>query len=1204
MKNCIQLAEKGKYFWIEIGSKDSLTVITPEKDFFGPFLSQGQSLVERVASQEFIAKLANCANGFTYNELGSVFFENNFFKFKLTNFDFKDLLERIYNFTHKYCFLIISCTSGNPCPKEYNRQVWESLAFKTGFFKHPGYYDYLNILDIVQPDEKVLFLPLEKISSSTVSQFGVDFLTKEQMLHMDMLRFSGRRSDAHCIRYVRASKFIRKNDRVLDLACGYGYGSYLVYQNSKARTVLGMDLSQACIRYASELYKGENLSYKVGNAQCLESIKDESIDFILSFETIEHLPSPNLYLKELFRVLSPGGRLFISAPNQWVNEFGVDPNPDHLHVYSWAKLKNELTGEGFIIEKTFNQTAGGALKCPDAMPLFEEIPVEGEEPETSEWICILAMKSPILGRGKRANDRWDLPISDDFNLLAFNRDYSNPFLVSSLVTRGERLSNDKELIKLQKEILSCEEGKNPVDYGSALCGLIYSLLRSKDIGIEPDQLRIKAEKFLKLNDANPHVLRWKISVSYAFGLLCYSFKQYSNALSFWEFTLNQDPARFSPLLTTKILDASLGIALIKMASDPSASLLVLESSLQKSEVLIKSDWLNVSGKTNCPIALGYGEMGEVLDKTSRNAYLLDALKKYPDRPIVIQEQCQGFFERNLFQLKNEIQQLERTNGKLIGEIKKLSDRNIELANECQGLYRKNVELANECQSLSADYSKLKNNNYGKAINSAGQSDLIEENEILKKQINDLHDLFYDLVEEEQQRLEKYSRTNSAKIAKFLFVLKNFKSAGYPSRISVLTAALRSLFFEKAPLAPSFGFYAQSCEFLKAKLNVFDTFYNDERRLGHFDIILQVDNFLTGGLENVVLQQANYFKSQGKKVLILVLKNKGEAFDRAQKEGLEIMQHAYSDSFYRNLLVSSKPRCVLSHCSFSGAKIADSNNIPFVQVVHNLYIWTRTYPEIKKEIINSIPFTTAAIGVSKRVSEFFTEEYGMPRTRSLTILNGVDLGKFNFSRGKRISRRNSLQLSDSDFVLLVSASISYQKNYISLIRAFSLATRSCSNLRLLIVGKVYDKSLFRKIEELIIKENIKDKVSYLGNVENIQEYYFAADALIQASFYEGCSLSVLEALASSLPVISSEIAVTEEMKKFGKVISVESPVPLESLVMGSLEKRYPHFEHNLSRAIVQFASEPQAKREPTSFERMKGISKEYCFSKYLSFIDAL
>lgn len=133
-----------------------------------------------MSSQKYVARLANCANGFVFNELGTVFFENNFFKLNFSSLDFEDLLEKIYKFTYKYCFLIISCTSGSPCPTEYNRQVWESLAFKTGFIKHPGYYEYLSILDIVQPDEKVLFLPLEKISPDTVSQFGVDFLKKNR----------------------------------------------------------------------------------------------------------------------------------------------------------------------------------------------------------------------------------------------------------------------------------------------------------------------------------------------------------------------------------------------------------------------------------------------------------------------------------------------------------------------------------------------------------------------------------------------------------------------------------------------------------------------------------------------------------------------------------------------------------------------------------------------------------------------------------------------------------------------------------------------------------------------------------------------------------------------------------------------------------------------------------------------------------------
>lgn len=66
-------------------------------------------------------------------------------------------------------------------------------------------------------------------------------------------------------------------------------------------------------------------------------IVDASFDIIISFETLEHVENPESVLNEFYRLLSPGGRLITSVPNDWSDESGEDPNPFHFHVY---KLKN------------------------------------------------------------------------------------------------------------------------------------------------------------------------------------------------------------------------------------------------------------------------------------------------------------------------------------------------------------------------------------------------------------------------------------------------------------------------------------------------------------------------------------------------------------------------------------------------------------------------------------------------------------------------------------------------------------------------------------------------------------------------------------------------------------------------------------------------------------------------------------------------
>ena len=89
----------------------------------------------------------------------------------------------------------------------------------------------------------------------------------------------------HLHRYNIISDLV-KDKIVLDIACGTGYGSHILSQNAKY--VYGVDISKETIDYCNENYKQDNLSYMEGSISEIP-IEDNSIDVIVSFETIEHV---------------------------------------------------------------------------------------------------------------------------------------------------------------------------------------------------------------------------------------------------------------------------------------------------------------------------------------------------------------------------------------------------------------------------------------------------------------------------------------------------------------------------------------------------------------------------------------------------------------------------------------------------------------------------------------------------------------------------------------------------------------------------------------------------------------------------------------------------------------------------------------------------------------------------------------------------
>lgn len=117
--------------------------------------------------------------------------------------------------------------------------------------------------------------------------------------------------------------------RVLDVACGEGYGSALLARH--AARVTGIDISSQAVAHARKAYAAlGNADFVCAPCQRLP-LADASIDLAVSFETIEHITEQDAFLDELARVLTPEGVLILSCPNKleysdkrgFVNEFHV-----------------------------------------------------------------------------------------------------------------------------------------------------------------------------------------------------------------------------------------------------------------------------------------------------------------------------------------------------------------------------------------------------------------------------------------------------------------------------------------------------------------------------------------------------------------------------------------------------------------------------------------------------------------------------------------------------------------------------------------------------------------------------------------------------------------------------------------------------------------------------------------------------------------
>lgn len=501
------------------------------------------------------------------------------------------------------------------------RAWWETAAFTAGFRKHPRYYEILPF-HTLETEGNSIVIPLEKISSTTLREYPLSHLYKHRELHMDMSRETGRRSDAHMARYQLAATYVRDGDTVLDAACGLGYGSHLLSRQSSATKIIGADLDKEAVLYASKNFDcdDERLSFRVGDAQQLSFLPDNSIDLFVSFETLEHIPHPEHLIAEAKRILRPSGRFIVSVPNLWVNEEGIDPNPHHLHVYCWERLVDEIQSH-FLLEAAYAQIAGGGMKLTKQHRSLFAFPPEGLRPEEAEWWIVVGMKDPIEAKTVRYEETAFHWTGEAPNAIAFSRDYENPWLVRSIISIGWRNRNPIQRTELAKRTLETSTFNSP-DTGAALCVLAYSLLESNEFpspaSIQP--LADKIDAFIRLNDPRPQCRRWCISLMFVQGLLWKAIGQQEEAIQQFRLCAEADALAYSPLLATKTVGSCeiAGKILFQTGRHTEAKAMWVRG-VSLAKHALEGNWREIYGDIQHPFPFGLAEVAEILEIASRCA---------------------------------------------------------------------------------------------------------------------------------------------------------------------------------------------------------------------------------------------------------------------------------------------------------------------------------------------------------------------------------------------------------------------------------------------------------------------------------------------------------------------------------------------------------------------------------------------------------
>lgn len=252
-------------------------------------------------------------------------------------------------------------------------------------------------------------------------------------------------------------------------------------------------------------------------------------------------------------------------------------------------------------------------------------------------------------------------------------------------------------------------------------------------------------------------------------------------------------------------------------------------------------------------------------------------------------------------------------------------------------------------------------------------------------------------------------------------------------------------------------------------------------------------------------------------------------------------HAYLDKF--------KPQIIHSH--FQLGTIAglwwknNSRKVVVVRTAHLASEWEGgPIGWLKSTYANYIYNNKldAEIGVSETIAVKLKNE---AKSRSLTyrgyIPNGINL---RIKDSAEIPSKNPEKL-----ILGTVGRLTEQKGYCYLIDAFGIVLKERPELFLYLIG---DGNLAQQLKDQCRKLGIEEKVCFTGLVNNVQKYYDEMDLFVSSSLWEGLPTVLMEAMASGVAIVATDIPGNNDLIAEGKSGWVAQPKDAESLAAAILK----------------------------------------------------
>ncbi|EOU1468761.1 glycosyltransferase [Clostridium perfringens] len=286
------------------------------------------------------------------------------------------------------------------------------------------------------------------------------------------------------------------------------------------------------------------------------------------------------------------------------------------------------------------------------------------------------------------------------------------------------------------------------------------------------------------------------------------------------------------------------------------------------------------------------------------------------------------------------------------------------------------------------------------------------------------------------------------------------------------------------------------------------------------IVIIVPSLTIGGAESMVYQLASELRKKELSLTVICIASKKNTYyeKELEKNNVNIIYlNNNSKSDFKTLmkiyiiLNKIRPNIIHTHlhtCIYA-IPWALTHRVKFFHTIHSepKFEFSKRIRKIMKLMYKCniiIP-----IAISDIIKEKMKLEYKIPLNKIKTIYNPVDVDKFYLE--SKVSK---------DFIRFVSVGrLNENKNQKMLIEAFYEVQKEFPNIKLTLIG---DGILREKLEYQVKKNKIDDKVEFYGNIDYVEKILNKSDIFVLTSIYEGLPISIIEAMACGLPIISTNV----------------------------------------------------------------------------------